>query len=109
MEILSVHFLRPSLSFFLHTTVLSAHQVEFDGAGKDSSRKRPNVPTLGPLSYSLPVTPQGRGGNNASWDGEMFTCVEEMWSILLTIMGHCYLPQSTLRHLIGLATTVPQY
>ncbi|CAN0089955.1 unnamed protein product, partial [Laminaria digitata] len=34
--------------------------MEFEGAGRDSSRCRPQVPTLGPLSYSLPAAPQGR-------------------------------------------------
>ncbi|CAN0483330.1 unnamed protein product, partial [Ectocarpus sp. 12 AP-2014] len=43
-----------------------SHQMEFDETGRDSSRRRPQVPTLGPLSYSVPVTPRGRHGHRTS-------------------------------------------
>lgn len=47
-------------------------QVDFHGVGndKETTRRRADVPTLGPLSYSLPVTPLGRDGGACSmWDG----------------------------------------
>lgn len=45
-------------------------QMEFDGIGRGSSRRRRQVPTLGPLSYSLPVTPRGREEHTSIRDGE---------------------------------------
>ncbi|CAM9604266.1 unnamed protein product, partial [Ectocarpus sp. 13 AM-2016] len=43
-----------------------SHEMEFDETGRDSSRRGPQVPTLGPLSYSVPVTPRGRHGHRTS-------------------------------------------
>lgn len=40
--------------------VLHEQMEGVDGTVRESSRRRSQVPTLGPLSYSLPVTPQGR-------------------------------------------------
>ncbi|CAN0269599.1 unnamed protein product, partial [Ectocarpus fasciculatus] len=58
---------QPPLSGRKSLSPWGSHQMEFDETGRDSStRRRPPVPTLGPLSYSVPVTPRGRHGHRAS-------------------------------------------
>ncbi|CAN0132062.1 unnamed protein product, partial [Ascophyllum nodosum] len=60
-----------------------SYQVEFDGLSKDPFRRRSHEPMLGPLSYSVPATPQGRGEHTA-WDGgaaDLAREAAEGWSV----------------------------
>ncbi|CAN0025772.1 unnamed protein product, partial [Scytosiphon promiscuus] len=57
-----------------------SYQLEVHGAGRDSSRRRPKVPTLGPASYSLPVTPQGRHAHAGVAD-DLACEAAEGWSV----------------------------